>query len=211
MISEKTISSGIDNPATPYGAQIVGVAEEYALRGCRETSQNRGPCVDEISKKYSGKAVNEPWCAKFAYVVAQAAAYNVARTSTKLPKTAGARDMLERSRKAGIRVDTTPAVGSVFYRPSTAPGATGHVGIVKGYDEDYLYTIEGNTGPTDKSQGVWWAFYPVRDLQNFRFIHVEDQFGTETTPYGKAGEASFSSSAVILALVGLGTFLWSRK
>lgn len=81
-------------------------------------------------------------------------------------------------RTPGLIVNDEPAVGAVFYRYSSAPGASGHIGIVKGYDKSYLYSVEGNVGP-ENGGGVWWAFYDRSDLARlgFKFIHVERQFG----------------------------------
>jgi hypothetical protein len=119
--------------------------------------------------------------------------------------------MLQRAKRTeGLRVDRTPAVGAVFYRYSTAPGATGHVGIVKGYDERYLYTIEGNVGP-EAGGGVWWAYYDRDDLgrQGFEFIHVERQFGDEAGGMLAAGADTLGM--LLLLSAGIGYFLMRGK
>lgn len=212
-LSERRIGTGIINAATALGAEAVRLAEDYASRLCREVTPNRGPCVDEIARSFNGRATNEPWCAKFAYVVLEAAARNIGRVHTTLPKTAGARDMLERARKAGLRVDRRPNVGAVGYRISSAPGSTGHIFIVKGYDQEYIYTVEGNTGPSQDSQGVWWAFYEWSDIERLGmyFIHAEEQLGdTLTTDNVIAGEAGFGITGWLLVAVAAGAIFMRR-
>lgn len=211
-VSSKVIGTGITNAATPYGRRIVAGIEAYAYAQCREDDgrPNRSACVDKIHTAFSGRPpVSEPWCAKIAWVVADAAAQSGYGKGTVLPKTAGARDMLERSRRVrGLTVDETPGVGAVFYRRSSAPGATGHIGIVKGWDNSTLYTVEGNVGP-EAGGGVWWAFYDRKDLPGLgmRFIHVERQFGERETGGGILSAGADTIGMLLLLSAGIGYFV----
>lgn len=189
MASGVVIPTGIFNPHTELGARIVFIAEDYAKRDCRESSTNRGVCIDEIHEKFNGKPPkNEPWCAKFAYVCNNTATNAIRSVATILPQTASAIGMLNAAEKLGI-VNDTPCVGATYYRYSGDAGSTGHIGVVKGWNETYLFGVEGNV-----NNRVWWNTYELKDLQKkgFRFIHAENQFGTDNTDGAQTGIAGIN-------------------
>ena len=146
---------------------ILQEAEKWL--GCRETSNNRSACVDEIQKLYNGKVNADAWCAKFVWSMTNEACkklgidnpiYQTASTSTMLAKA-----------KQTLRTDTTPGVGSIFYTTRTGGG---HVGFVIKINGNKFETIEGNTtSDTGGSEGVW---NKVRDTttRDYQFIHLED-------------------------------------
>jgi LPXTG-motif cell wall-anchored protein len=159
---------------------------------CLETGTNRGECIDKISEIFNGKVVAEAYCAKFVWVVCQ----NALGENNKLPKIAGAKAMLDAAKKTkGLVVDRTPKPGSVFYRKSTAAGATGHMGIVVWGDDKYFYTVEGNTQfclkagikcpdltqDNPKLEGVGSHYIPYSDISSkgYEFIHTEYLLGDE--------------------------------
>ena len=78
---------------------IISTAEELWRDGkCVETSKNRGQCIDDIKRRHDGTPDNDPYCAQFVWVVADISAER-AGVKNYVPKTAGARDLLERSKK----------------------------------------------------------------------------------------------------------------
>lgn len=212
-VSSLVIAPGVSNPATPYGRLIVEQAEAIAYARCREDDgrPNRSTCVDAIHTAFSGKPpVSEPWCAKVAWVVAERAAKAGYGRPTILPHTAGALDMYRRAMATpGLVVDQTPAVGAVGYRRSMAEGATGHIFVVKGYDDSRVYTVEGNVGP-EAGGGMWWAFYDRDDLERMgaRYIHVERQMGE--TPEGESFLAGADALGfAMLATAALGWYYYT--
>lgn len=190
-----------------FADDIVDRAVAWYQRDCRETTANRGPCVDEIHERFDPNWIrnkrSEAWCAKFCYVVVDEAA-RMDGIKNPLPRTAGARDLLERSIKAGLRVDRQPARGSIFYRRSGAPNATGHNGIVVGgrANGGGITTIEGNLNNRVSLYG--YTNGQIEDL-DFRFIHVEDA----------AGAPLLAGSNVITTLLllsaGIGTLWYINK
>lgn len=193
---------------TPLGAQIVAVAQAYHNRQCVETLPNRGPCVDELHKLFNGKVSPDPWCAISAWVWVDLAAQQLG-VKNVLPKTAGARDMLNKSeRVAGLRVDTAPAPGATFYRKSKAPGATGHIGIVKTVTSWGILTIEGN-----HNDRVLEYHYTNAELANsanmFRFIHTESMPGAPKAMTAPTS-AAFSSILTISLLATAAWWAWDN-
>lgn len=156
---------------------IIAEAEKWHQLKCVETSQNRGPCVDEIKKAYwnTEEVGSEAWCAEFAWVVASEAARR-AGVANPLPKTASAVGMRDQSRAKGLRVDKNPVPGSVFYRkPSNRATSSGHVGIVHTVESNRILTIEGNAG--ENSDRVAFLEHSKADIESARwgyvFIHIE--------------------------------------
>lgn len=156
---------------------IIERAASWYERGCIESSANRGVCIDEIHTLFDPKWVQskraEAWCAKFVWVVYQEAA-RLDGEANPIPRTAGARDMLDRARREGkLRVDNLPQEGDVFYRRSSAPGATGHVGLVKEVGSNGVVTIEGNLDNRVAFYTYTWA--KINDPSwGFAFIHGAD-------------------------------------
>jgi len=157
----------------PYQT-ILEVAAEWYKKNCVEQSTNRGICVDKIHELFDPQWITnrraEAWCAKFCWVVYEEAARR-SGTKNPLPRTAGARNMLDLSRKAGIPVDNKPAKGDVFYRKSTSPGASGHVGIVTDITPKGITTVEGNLDNRVAYYTYTWA-QMMDPKWNFNFIHA---------------------------------------
>lgn len=157
---------------TALGQAILSRAQYWADLSCHETVTNGGNCIDDLQRAFSGgKLVREAYCAKFAYVCVSEACKALG-VKNLLPKTAGALDMLNKAKNvSGLIVDRTPAPGAVFYRYSTAKGASGHIGIVKSIGSTTLNTIEGNN---DDRIG---EFHPplskITAANGYQFIHTE--------------------------------------
>ncbi|HRK04078.1 MAG TPA: CHAP domain-containing protein [Chlorobiota bacterium] len=150
------------------------IAANYVERRCVEVSENRGPCVDEIKQIYGDKVpLAEAWCAQFVYAVHLLTCMRLGLI-VLVPKTKGARDMLNKSRSI-FRVDGEPEVGDVFYRYSSA--GTGHVGIVIGVGKAGITTIEGNMNDRVGIRTYTWS--EIRDQRKgFAFIHVAEKYPT---------------------------------
>jgi len=132
--------------------------------GCKElTTVGASPCLNEITEYFNGKLTNEHWCAKFMWVVVDQTAKDFG-LKTQLPKTASTSTMVSQAPKKGLRVDTVPAPGSIFYR--TREGG-GHVGLIIEVRNGTIKTIEGNT-----SNSV--AYRTHSKLSGYRFIHTEE-------------------------------------
>jgi hypothetical protein len=198
---------------------------------CKEVTENRGECIDTISKAFDGRTVSEAYCAKFAWVVVEEA---VGKDNNKLPHSAGAKNMLDTAKKEKLMtIDKAPKPGSTFYRVSTAKGSSGHIGIVVWGDDKYFYTIEGNTSIPflgKNIEGVGSHYYPYTDIgkRGFYFIHTEELLGTDTvdanynikpgdliTPQNlgipmTAANVSVASIAVVALVVGA-YFVFKKK
>ncbi len=167
---------------TALGSAILQRAEHWADLSCKETVKNGGNCIDTLQIAFSGKLIREAYCAKFAWVVVSEACKQIG-VANKLPKTAGAKDMLVRAKSAGLLVDTNPAPGCVGYRFSTAAGATGHIFVVKNVTSSRLYTIEGNGSRND----IGLYDYPLSKVNSgngYQFIHTELMAGGSNSEAG---------------------------
>ncbi len=183
--------------------EIIRWAVWWKERSCREVTKNRGTCIDEIHLRFSGsKTSRDPYCAKFAWVVLDMASGELG-IQNPLPKSAGARIMRDMA-KERMRVDRIPGAGSVFYRYSTAPGASGHIGVVIGWDDTTLYTIEGNNGPL---VGTYqYSLSQVENAKNgFAFMHVED-FGA-----GLSQDAGWFINLLLLGGIASGSWYYWKN
>jgi hypothetical protein len=187
----------------PFGT-IAEVAAEWYDRNCVEDSENRGVCVDKIHELFDPQWIAskraEAWCAKFVWVVYEEAARR-SGNKNPLPRTAGAKDMLNKSRDLGLDVDNKPRYGDVFYRTSESRGRSGHVGIVTDIQKDGITTVEGNL-----NNRVAYYFYDWNQIAlpkwKFNFIHAAD-------PSKRGGSAILAGSNGLLGLVLVGTAaLW---
>lgn len=150
--------------------EIVRQAWEWKSIDCRESVENGGTCIDDLHSRF-GTARREPYCTKLVWVVINDSCRAVG-VENLLPKTAGAKDLLDRSRRT-LKVDNIPTIGSVFYRRSRDPKATGHCGIVVELLPDGgIRTLEGNND--DRIDFFDYAASSIANKQNgFAFIHTE--------------------------------------
>lgn len=110
-----------------------------------EAGENRGKMLDILKKEFGFAPGREAWCAQFAWGIVNQAC-KVVGAKNILPKTAGARLLRDMSIATNsVIVKPLPDIGSVMYRKSLEPSASGHVGIVVKIDPDgSFYTVEGN-------------------------------------------------------------------
>lgn len=109
--------------------------------GVREIGgENRGPEVERFQKAVDGKAQGEPWCMAFV----QFCLMEITRGPIEIPVSEHCLTVWNRTpiRQRLFR----PVPGSIMiwrFGDTTA----GHVGIVTRSEDDYVWTVEGNTGP----------------------------------------------------------------
>jgi hypothetical protein len=150
---------------TDFANYIINEAFYWMRRDCKEHSAtpNQSVCVNELK----GGVTNEDWCALFVWRCVEDAAKK-SGAKNPLQRTPSTIAMLNAARKSGLRISTTPELGSIFWRPRTGGG---HVGIVSGMNSQHIFCIEGNT-----SNRVGMRMYDrSKQLQNYVFIHVQDQ------------------------------------
>lgn len=173
--------------------------------------KNKGDTIRDLRMVYGDISLDKPeaWCALFAYVVVKEATEKVGAFNI-LPKTLGARDMLNKSRKVNnLMVKSEPDIGAVFYRKSKDPKSSGHVGIVVKITDKAIYTIEGNADdkvamlsyPLDMIALPFWEFnfiwtgrFPYTGKASVTekevTIQIED---TTKTKYNLTQESSFEN------------------
>lgn len=161
-------------------AQIVCVARAWNDRPVIEVpvGSNRGPQVDLIHKRYNAAWITaaNPYCAEFVWVVCDDA-FRALGIVNPFPgyslAYANAKKTLDQSLVRGIPTDVIPMAGDVFYRFSTDPKASGHMGIVIEVLPTEIVTIEGNQGDTSRVGLYHIPIAQVRDARNgWQFIHV---------------------------------------
>lgn len=151
-----------------FANYIIDEALYWLRRDCREyqNTPNRGVCVNEIK----GRVTDEDWCALFVWRCIEDAARK-SGAKNLLKNTPSTRTMLAAARQSGIRVDSSPALGSVFFRTRGEENSgKGHVGIVCGLNSRDLITIEGNT-----SDRVGLRWYYRTNIPHYVYIHIQDQ------------------------------------
>lgn len=207
---------GLHDSESPLAAQIVRVAEawlEYAdgYQGGNVDGNNLSPIV----KKINGCAGVDPnavsggqggsYCATWVYLVVKGA-MKCLQANTCLSLEAGStRRMLDAAKRAGVRVDTTPAVGAVFFRGrmyydgrnkglSKNSDTLGHNGIVTNVLPDGGFECIDANGRQSELSGVAVARdrYTRAEIDKFnksdntggkfQFIHVEECRVSGTQP-----------------------------
>ena len=191
---------------TQLGQAIIAQAVEWTRRSCYETISNGGNCIDDLQKAYHLSARREPYCAKFAWVCVEAACQTLGIPNL-LPKTAGARDMRDRS-KSVLRVDSRMEPGAVFYRYSSA-AASGHIGVVLGWDDQHMFTAEGNRG--DRIDLFSATLSEVSDPKNgYSFIHTEAMPGGDTPVVSGMAHAGVPVPLALLFAGGLAFYTYRQ-
>lgn len=111
-------------PSVPEVAVEIALEEEK--RGVFETSENRGPRIDEYSM-FANHTLGQAWCAKFAYWCFAQAALKI-RGQNPFPRIFLAQGLEEWGKFNGKTV-SEPALGDVFVKTNKKGGK--HVGIAR--------------------------------------------------------------------------------
>lgn len=184
---------------TVLARQIVCEAESWLGTVEVPLGANKGGRVDEINKAYFGNTNSYPWCTSFVWVVYDRAVRALGGVN-RLPGNAEVGGNAKRTFQIATErftMNTTPAIGSIFYRRSTDPSDTafsGHMGVVVGMDDDTITTIEGNQGETHRVGKYTYTRGELGDWQ-FRFIHVEDESVPATQVTSPCAPQTASTSA----------------
>lgn len=193
---------------TPLAKEIVEEAYRWYERDCFETTRNRGACIDniheEFGEEWAASRRRDAYCAKFVTIVLDEA---FKKFNAKNPiVTARAATMLDLAVRNLIPITDEPNVGSIFYKKSSAPGASGHVGIVvKNIDGVKFATIEGNApDPKTGKEGVVSIIRSRATDRTLQFIQIQNRLGNESLPL----LASFNP---ILSVVLLGVAFYAYK
>jgi hypothetical protein len=159
------------DPINPDLARaVIALAEREAAAGVRETASNRGPRVDEyVDFVGLDPAGSHDWCACFLQFIFHEAAMSLGVASPMPFRSGGLREpgaqrlwkkaeelgtpRLTRSEALANPSDLRPGAVFVLNRG----GGKGHVGLLIGWQNDRLLTIEGNTNPDSggPSNGVY--------------------------------------------------------
>lgn len=166
----------------PFAKELINEASKWA--DCKEDPgrANRSVCVDKIHLYVTGRVSSEPWCSEFVSMITDITAkkFNV---KNLLPVTASTAYMKSQAEKNGLRVDKSPAVGSVFhyYRD----GSLGHVGFIAEVKSDgRLGTVEGNSD--DRVTDIRFGFKIRTPHSGYSYIHTEEMAGTKSLPVTKS-------------------------
>ena len=90
---------------------------------------------------------NQPWCAAFVSWCANQAGYD----TKNFPRFVGCSKGFQQFKEAGATIhyeadgNYTPQEGDIIFYSWSGTSSLDHVGIVKSADDEYVYTIEGNT------------------------------------------------------------------
>ena len=162
LFGSNSLPDTIDVPLSPLlkttldvAASQVGVMEE-------PPGSNRGPQVDQYLKAVGLDPVDGsyPWCAAFVYWSFQQAATRLEKTNPVI-RTASVLDHWNKAGRAGttrvlpddVQEDFSLVKPGLIFVMSTGAGK-GHTGLVEGFRDDRLITIEGNTNLSGGREGV---------------------------------------------------------
>lgn len=162
LFGPDSLPDGIGEAVSPLVKSMVIIARTQI--GVREdpVGSNRGPEVDAYIRSVGLDPEDDsyPWCAAFIYWSFQEAAANVGRKNPAIP-TAGVLDHWNKADRKGIRRFSSDRIEQDFsllksgmlFVISTGQGK-GHMGIIEGFRDGCLVTIEGNTNNSGGREGV---------------------------------------------------------
>ncbi len=142
------------------------------------------------------------WCATFvSYCAAQAGI-----STSIIPKHAFTVDGLNffidkgqaYSRQQVANGTYTPQAGDlVYFKGSRNNNKTNHVGIVTGYSNNTLYTIEGNTTPSGSSSNGGGVYAKSYDISNTYVVYICSPGYTSSSPLSSLISVIPSSNQII--------------
>jgi len=110
------------------------------VQGREELGNNHGKFVDDFLHEAGGLGPGYPWCAAaINWCCEMVGAWNPEKGDAAV-------NTWRNASKAQSRFNTEPKRGRLCFM--ITPGkSTGHIGIVKGFEDGVVLSIEGNTGP----------------------------------------------------------------
>ena len=135
-------------PISPYTARVIAIAEGY--EGVRETSENRGPHINQWLAEL-GINFAAPWCMAFVQGCFRQAALEMGIDDPLKPDTAGVLDLWNRVPKGWRVGPLNGRAGDIMILDFG--GGKGHTGIVTGYKNGMYITVEGNTNDAGSRDG----------------------------------------------------------
>jgi hypothetical protein len=162
LFGPDSLPDGIGEAVSPLVKSTVIIARTQI--GVREdpVGSNRGPEVDAYIRSVGLDPEDDsyPWCAAFIYWSFQEAADSVGRENPAI-QTAGVLDHWKKAGRKGItrlspgqiEEDFSLLRSGMLFVISTGQGK-GHMGIVEGFRDGCLVTIEGNTNFSGGREGV---------------------------------------------------------
>ena len=149
------------------------------LKFTESGGNNRGQVVEAFQKAVDGRAHGEPWCMSFVQyvtrqvdVLADVIMQTTSHKRSKIYSTEHCMTCWNKSPKE-CRIDQPVPGAVVIWQKGTS--SSGHTGIVVSIDKDdhdYMWTIEGNTGPSERVEregdGVYLKKRHIRQTGNMR-------------------------------------------
>ncbi len=197
----------VEQITTALGVEIIAEAQRWLELECVEKDGQKVYCANAKNPdKYivwqalgKDRSATSAYCAAFAWEVISGAC-NKAGVENKISSEAGAAALIKKGKSAGMRVDTVPTPGCIYYH---YVGGNNHVGIVVEMQESQVITVEANT----ESGGVEGIRQRERSISEnnikanqIQFLHIEEMHGTETMaqilPVGSSSGDNSSSVAI---------------
>lgn len=159
LFGSNSLPGTIDVPLSPLLQTTLAVAASQIGVMEHPSGRNTGPEVDKYLESV-GLGPGHAWCAAFVYWVFEKAATTV-NVPNPVIQTAGVLDHWNKARRDGITRLLPADVEQDFslVKPGLifiiqVEGNDGHTGIVEGFRDDRLITIEGNTNISGGREGV---------------------------------------------------------
>lgn len=142
-----------NQPNTQKNKQLLNIASSQI--GIREaTGNNDGPEVEKYLR-YTGNKKGEAWCAAFvSWVFGQA--------GFVAPRTAWSPSLFPKSKL--VKAAAPAMVFGIYF---VDKGRIAHVGLVEKLQDDWLYSIEGNTNVSGSREGDG-VYRKIRHLKTIR-------------------------------------------
>ncbi len=155
------------------------VAEAHRWLGFTEQGgDNKGEIIQMFQKAVDGKATGEPWCMaldQFCINNVDDICDAILGKHTKSVIYKSEHCMITWNNTSRDQHSSKPGVGTLMIWRYGSTSA-GHVGIVVAFDKDpnYVWTIEGNTGPQERvnrdGDGVYLKKRSIHDAGNMNVV-----------------------------------------
>lgn len=145
------VNASAKDTVTSALASTLGAGDLLAIARSQVGYTESSPRKSKYNRWIGQTGSDDPWCGFFMSWLAYAAG-----KPNAVIKASSFKSLLSAERKRG-RTSSTPRIGRLAYIGYFSPDAATHVGIVTKYDDDYVWTVEGNVsagGGTAHPRGV---------------------------------------------------------